>query len=59
MTRTSDTPRTRPDGSIDYGFYIDRGRRMRSQAAQNMFRPDRESPRSRRGFGGFFGGPGV
>ncbi|MCK0150923.1 hypothetical protein MWU54_12860 [Marivita sp. S6314] len=31
--------RTRPDGSIDTGYYMDRGRKLRSQQAHAMLHP--------------------
>ena len=34
----TDTIKTRPDGSIDTGFYMARGRQMRSQQAADMAR---------------------
>ncbi len=47
--------RTRPDGSIDTGFYMARGRHMRSEAAHRMMGHDtsaekRQTPRARRSF---------
>lgn len=59
MTRDTQTLRTRPDGSIDTAYYMARGRRMRSEAAHAMFRPERDTPRPRRGLARLFGGPAV
>lgn len=55
MTRDTQTLRTRPDGSIDTAYYMARGRRLRSEAAHAMFRPERETPRPRRGLARLFG----
>jgi hypothetical protein len=57
MTRSKDSLRTRPDGSIDTGFYMARGRHMRSEAAHALLRPEpKQSPRRRRGLARLFGG---
>ncbi|MEM8631878.1 MAG: hypothetical protein AAGF74_11615 [Pseudomonadota bacterium] len=37
MLKTDDTIKRRPDGSIDTGFYIEQGRRARSEAAVRPF----------------------
>lgn len=37
MTRTQ-SPRRRPDGSIDTGFYLERGRKLRSATAHGLLR---------------------
>lgn len=53
MTRTTTTDiRTRTDGSIDTGYYMARGRRMRSEAAHDMLRLStrQEERPARRGF---------
>lgn len=55
MTRKTDTIRTRADGSIDTAHYMARGRRMRSEAAHSMFRPEPGTPRRRRGLARLFG----
>ncbi|SMX48370.1 hypothetical protein [Maliponia aquimaris] len=55
MTQQTDTIRTRADGSIDTAYYMQRGRRLRSEAAHALIRPDADTPRQRRGLGRLFG----
>lgn len=57
MTCTTQTLRTRPDGSIDTGYYMARGRVLRSQAAHALIRPEPAAPRVRRGVGRLFTPP--
>lgn len=47
MTSTTDI-RTRPDGSIDTAYYIDRGRRLRSEQAHRMVKGAETEKRLRR-----------
>ncbi len=46
MTQIHDTRiRRRHDGSIDTGFYADRGRRLRSERARDLFTAEEPAPR--------------
>ena len=47
MSIDTDTPRLRPDGSIDTAFYMARGRRIRSETAHRMLGHDVQARRKR------------